>query len=241
MYVFLSDNVLVTSATGKPPSLGSWAEDVAGLVITEKGTTSKVDVLELTAERLRIRIHGKTTAEITFAPAIRPPAPPPAAAASGTTDATAAAAGGRLRSSRSACRTDAVPTRCGSPSRTTRPTSRGPTARRWPLSETQIARDQCLAAHVQRRAAAGRRRHERGLHARAVCPPGVPSSRVHAGAVSARVASADAAAPAGGAWALGHRAGQGGLAAWQASSAWERSRPCPPPGTPRGRRRSRWR
>ena len=50
---------------------------MTGLVITEKGTTSKVDVLELTAERLRIRINGKTPAEITFTPAIRPPAPPP--------------------------------------------------------------------------------------------------------------------------------------------------------------------
>ncbi|WP_157899733.1 hypothetical protein [Luteitalea pratensis] len=93
MYVFLSDNVLVMSATGKPPSLGSWAEDVAGLVITEKGTTAKVDVLELTAQRLRIRIHGKTTAEITFAPAIRPPEPPPAAAVSGTPGPGTAAAG----------------------------------------------------------------------------------------------------------------------------------------------------
>jgi len=88
MYVFLSDNVLVTSATGKPPSLGSWAEDVSGLVITEKGVTAKVDVLELTAERLRIRVHGKTTAEITFAPAIRPPAPPPATVVSGAADTT---------------------------------------------------------------------------------------------------------------------------------------------------------
>lgn len=92
MYVFLSDNVFVTSATGKPPSLGSWAEDVNGLVITEKGTTAKVDVLELTAERLRLRIHGKTPAEVTFAPAIKPPAPAPATVVSGAPDRTAAAA-----------------------------------------------------------------------------------------------------------------------------------------------------
>ena len=92
MYVFLSDNVLVTSATGKPPSLGSWAEDVTGLVITEKGTTTRVDVLELTAQRLRIRIHGKTPAEVTFAPAIRPPEPPPATVVSGAPDTRAAAA-----------------------------------------------------------------------------------------------------------------------------------------------------
>jgi hypothetical protein len=77
MYVFLSDNVLVTSSTGKPAAVGTWAEDVTGLVITERGTTSKVDVLELTPERLRLRVKGKTSVDITFAPAIRPPAPAP--------------------------------------------------------------------------------------------------------------------------------------------------------------------
>jgi len=93
MYVFLSDNVLVTSSTGKPAAVGTWAEDVTGLVITERGTTSKVDVLELTAERLRLRVKGKTSAEVTFAPAIRPPAPPPQVTASNTgADATPAAA-----------------------------------------------------------------------------------------------------------------------------------------------------
>ena len=91
LYVFLSDNVLVRSATGKPPSLGTWAEDVSGLVITEKGTTSKVDVLELTAERLRLRINGKTPVEMTFTPAIRPPAPAPAVTS--PTDSGAAAGG----------------------------------------------------------------------------------------------------------------------------------------------------
>ena len=185
MYVFLSDNVLVTSATGKPPSLGSWAEDVAGLVITEKGTTSKVDVLELTAERLRIRIHGKTPAEITFAPAIRPPAPPPAPAGTTRRQGRGSRTGGSGRPDRHGV-TDAVPMPCGSPSRTTRPTSRGPTARRRRCRKPRSPETSCVAAHVQRRTTAGRRRHERVLHARAVCAPGVPPSRLHTVAVRRR-------------------------------------------------------
>ena len=92
LYVFLSDHVLVVSATGKTPSLGSWAEDVAGLVITEKGTTTKIDVLELTAERLRIRVHGKNAGEITFTAAVRPPDPPPGTTPTDSAGATAAPA-----------------------------------------------------------------------------------------------------------------------------------------------------
>ena len=34
VYVFLSDNVLVTSPKGGSPSVGTWAEDVDGLVLT---------------------------------------------------------------------------------------------------------------------------------------------------------------------------------------------------------------
>jgi hypothetical protein len=94
LYVFLSSNVLVTSAPGKAATLGTWAEDVSGLVITEKGTTSKVDVLELTPERLRLRIHGKTAAEITFAAAVRPPAPAAQPTPSELTNTTAPAASG---------------------------------------------------------------------------------------------------------------------------------------------------
>jgi hypothetical protein len=91
LFVFLSDNVLVRSANGKPPSLGTWAEDATGLVITEKGITSKVEVLELTAERLRLRVNGKAPVEMAFTPAIRPPAPTPAVAS--PADSGAATAG----------------------------------------------------------------------------------------------------------------------------------------------------
>ena len=76
LYVFLADNVLVISPKGGTPSVGTWAEDVEGLVITEKGRSSKVDVLELTAERLHLRVKGpRAAADITLAPAI-PPEPP---------------------------------------------------------------------------------------------------------------------------------------------------------------------
>jgi hypothetical protein len=85
LYVFLADNVLVVSPKGGTPTVGTWAEDVEGLVITEKGRTSKVDVIDLTAERLQIRIKGaKAATDITLSPAIRPepaPAAPPATTA----------------------------------------------------------------------------------------------------------------------------------------------------------------
>ena len=77
LYVFLSDNVLVVSARGGTPVLGTWAEDVEGLVMTEKGRSSKVDVLELTQERFRIRVNTpKKPTEITLVAAIKAQAPP---------------------------------------------------------------------------------------------------------------------------------------------------------------------
>jgi hypothetical protein len=93
LYVFLADNVLVVSPKGGTPTIGTWAEDVEGLVITEKGRTSKVDVLDLTAERLQIRIKSaKAANEITLSPAIRPepaPAPPQPTAATAAAPAPA--------------------------------------------------------------------------------------------------------------------------------------------------------
>ncbi len=77
-YVFLSDNVLVVSVKDGTPVVGTWAEDLEGLVMTERGRSSKVDVLELTEERFRIRVNTpKKPTDITLVPAITPPAPPP--------------------------------------------------------------------------------------------------------------------------------------------------------------------
>jgi hypothetical protein len=77
-YVFLSDNVLVVSVKDGTPVVGTWAEDLDGLVLTERGRSSKVEVLELTEERFRIRVNTpKKPTDITLVPAITPPAPPP--------------------------------------------------------------------------------------------------------------------------------------------------------------------
>ena len=91
LYVFLSDNALVISPKGGTPRLATWAEDVDGLVITEKGRSLNVAIVELTTERFRIRIATpKAPTEITLVPAITPvapPSPPPTDAAAAATAA----------------------------------------------------------------------------------------------------------------------------------------------------------
>jgi hypothetical protein len=79
LYVFLSDNTLAVSSASRTPYVGTWAEDVNGLVITERNVTSKVEVLELTASALRLRIAPPKGAaiEVGFVPAVKPPEPPP--------------------------------------------------------------------------------------------------------------------------------------------------------------------
>ena len=59
--------------------MGTWAEDVNGLVVTERNVTSKVEVLELTGETLRLRLAPPKgpVAEVTFLAAVKPPPPPP--------------------------------------------------------------------------------------------------------------------------------------------------------------------
>lgn len=82
LYVFLSDNVLVISPREGSPSLWTWAEEVDGLVMTQRGRSTRITVVELTAERLRLRLATpKAPTEITFTAAIKPPAPPPAPSA----------------------------------------------------------------------------------------------------------------------------------------------------------------
>lgn len=80
LYVFLSDNTLVVSARTGAPAVGTWAEDVSGLVLTERGRTTRVDVLESTTTRFRLRLHGKTgPTDLTMVPAVAAPAPVEAA------------------------------------------------------------------------------------------------------------------------------------------------------------------
>ena len=70
LYVFLSDGALVISSKGNPPGVGRWSGSAAGLVMTEEGRDYKADVVELTVDRFRLRVHnpGELT-DITFAPA----------------------------------------------------------------------------------------------------------------------------------------------------------------------------
>jgi hypothetical protein len=70
LYVFLSDGALVISSKGNPPGVGRWSGSAAGLVLTEEGRDYKADVVELTVDRFRLRLHnpGEPT-DITFAPA----------------------------------------------------------------------------------------------------------------------------------------------------------------------------
>ena len=89
VYVFLADNVLVIAPKGGSPVLGTWAEDVDGLVLTEKGRQTKVAVVEATPQKLRLRLTGgKTPTELTLAPAITPQPEPPPATTAAANDAT---------------------------------------------------------------------------------------------------------------------------------------------------------
>ncbi len=85
-YIFLSDNTLLIAAANGTTATGTWAEDLGGLVITEKGPassrgsgatggSSKVEVLSLTPDSFRLRLAGpKGSTDISLRPAIAPPA-----------------------------------------------------------------------------------------------------------------------------------------------------------------------
>ena len=76
-YVFLGDNRVVISVPNAPATVGTWAEDAEGLVVTQGQVTSRLQVLELTPERLRLRVTTpRTQGEISLVAAVRPPAPP---------------------------------------------------------------------------------------------------------------------------------------------------------------------
>jgi len=70
LYTFFSDGVLVITSPGNKPLVGAWARTDSGLTMTEDGITRPVDVVELTAERFHVRIHGGgEPVEIEFVPA----------------------------------------------------------------------------------------------------------------------------------------------------------------------------
>jgi len=58
LYVFLSDGTLVITRAGDKPMTGSWTEAGGELTMVEDGLSYRTEILELTAERFRIRSHN---------------------------------------------------------------------------------------------------------------------------------------------------------------------------------------
>ena len=56
--VFLSDGTLVMSSPNSTPLLGTWSYTDGRLRITEEGLEYEVDILQLTGDTFRIRIHS---------------------------------------------------------------------------------------------------------------------------------------------------------------------------------------
>ena len=56
--VFLSDGTLVMASPHATPTFGSWSYQDERLTITEEGQQYDVDILELTRDTFRIRMHS---------------------------------------------------------------------------------------------------------------------------------------------------------------------------------------
>lgn len=68
--VFLSDGTLVMASSHATPALGTWRYQDGHLTITEEGQQYKVDILSLSRNTFRIRIHSPgEPVVIRFAPA----------------------------------------------------------------------------------------------------------------------------------------------------------------------------
>jgi heat shock protein HslJ/uncharacterized membrane protein len=92
---FLADGTLVMSSPNSTPAFGTWNHDGGRLTISEEGQKYDVEILELTEDRFRIRIHSPgEPVEIRFAPADQAalPLPPKAEAPAATARLEAVAA-----------------------------------------------------------------------------------------------------------------------------------------------------
>jgi hypothetical protein len=80
--VFLSEGTLVMASSHGTPAFGTWSYEGGRLTITEEGLTYDVDILELSPDVFRIRIHSPgEPVVIRFVPVELPPLPggwPPA-------------------------------------------------------------------------------------------------------------------------------------------------------------------
>lgn len=73
---FLSEGTLVMADPNSTPALGAWSFQNGRLTITEEGLEYDVDILELTQDAFRIRIHNPgEPIEMRLAPAEQPPLP----------------------------------------------------------------------------------------------------------------------------------------------------------------------
>lgn len=72
--VFLSEGTLIMASPHATPALGTWRLHDGQLTITEEGREYKVEMLELSENAFRLRIHGPgEPVDIRFKPAGRPP------------------------------------------------------------------------------------------------------------------------------------------------------------------------
>ena len=72
LYVFLSEGTLLITSPHSKPAFGKWQTDGAGLTMIEESIPYKVDILELTTDRFRIRSNNPGgSVEITLVPAAR--------------------------------------------------------------------------------------------------------------------------------------------------------------------------
>jgi len=75
LYVFLSEGTLVIAASNGTPSLNTWRYEKGQLTMVE-AVPYKVDILELTADTFRVRIHNPgEPVEMTLVPADDVPLP----------------------------------------------------------------------------------------------------------------------------------------------------------------------
>ncbi|WP_137887035.1 hypothetical protein [Pseudomonas sp. 2FE] len=73
LYVFLSDGTLVLASANSKPAFGTWQTAGAGLTLIEEGRPYKVEVLNLSRDEFRLRIHNPgQPVEITLVPAEHP-------------------------------------------------------------------------------------------------------------------------------------------------------------------------
>ena len=70
IYVFLSEGTLLITSSNSKPMLGTWKDANGELTVVEEGIPYRVEVLQLSADRFKIRSHNPgEPVEITLVPA----------------------------------------------------------------------------------------------------------------------------------------------------------------------------